>query len=560
VRIAVAQIDPVVGAFEQNVKKIKDAYKRACSRDARILVTPELGICGYPPHDLIERPEMYERTEHAINELAHATRGGKCALVAGHVIANSAETGRIAQNAASVIEDGRVVFRQAKTLLPTYDVFDEARYFEPARDIKLWECDGKRVAVAICEDLWASAPSMGRKLYDSDPVEKYRQLGAGLVLALAASPYEWGKRERREDIHASIAGTLRAPLVYANQTGATDEILFDGGSFAVSAGGALCGRLALFKQSFGVLELDDKGGVRWDSPGSDGREDDAPAEIETLRRALVTGVREYFARTGFKTCIIGLSGGIDSAVVCAIAAMALGPDNVLGVAMPSQFSSGHSIEDAEILARNLGIRFEVRPIKFLFSTAQRELSEGRGQLAPVAVENLQSRLRGMTLMTLANHYNALVLATGNKSELATGYCTLYGDMVGAIAPIGDVLKTRVYELARHINAAASPPAMAPIPERSLTKPPSAELRPGQTDQDTLPPYDALDAMIESYVVDAAPLAEIHKKLKNASWIKDAMGRIELNEFKRRQAVPALKTSARAFGSGRRVPVAKKWDA
>lgn len=559
-RIAISQMDPVVGSFEANVKQIQEAYERACSMQARLLLTPELGVCGYPPHDLLTRPEMLERSERALSDLIAMTRGKKCAVAVGHVSANPLKVGRALQNTVSVLEGGKQVFRQAKSLLPTYDVFDEARYFEPAQEIKLWDCGGTRIAVGVCEDLWAHDPSFGRSIYRVDPVEEYKKQKAQLVLALSASPYEWGKRERRESLHREAAKRVGAPLIYVNQMSATDEILFDGGSFVMDSGGKLIGRLPVFKTSFGLVELSG-GSVKWESPASSEREDEAPEEVEILTRALVTGIREYFARTKFKTAIIGLSGGIDSAVVAVLAAKAIGARSVLGVAMPSQYSSGHSLEDAEILARNLGCGFEVRPIKFLFSTASRELSEGRGKLADIAAENLQSRLRGTILMTLANHYNALVLTTGNKSELATGYCTQYGDMVGAIAPLGDVFKTRVYELARHMNKIWG----GPIPDRSLTKPPSAELKPGQTDQDTLPPYDVLDAMLEEYLERAVPVDELEKKhakakgAKSADWVRETLRRVEINEYKRRQAAPVLKVSPKAFGIGRRIPVAKVWD-
>lgn len=560
-RIAVAQLDPVVGAFDANVKKIKEAYKRACSKRARLLITPELGICGYPPHDLVERPEMFERNEKAVEELRELTKGQSCALLVGHVSKNPAEKGRAAQNVVTILEDGKRVFRQAKTLLPTYDVFDEARYFEPAEEIQLWNCDGKKVALAICEDLWAMDPTLGRQIYQQNPVECYRKLGAELLISSSASPYVWAKRTRREELHAEWARHLDVPLIYVNQVGATDEILFDGGSFALTSEGEMIGRLPQFKSSFGVLNLFEDGS-EWESPAAEGREDEAPEEIEILARALVTGIREYFARTGFKTAVLGLSGGIDSAVVATLAVQGLGRENVLGVAMPSQYSSAHSLQDAEILARNLGIRLEVRPIKFMYSTVSRELSERRGTLAPLAQENLQSRLRGITLMTLSNHDGSLVLTTGNKSELATGYCTLYGDMCGALAPIGDVLKTRVYELARYINQAWG----APIPENSITKAPSAELRPNQTDQDTLPPYELLDELLEEYVEKRASVSQLIEKFGKKApgshgdqWVREILRRLELNEYKRRQAAPVLKVSSKAFGIGRRIPISKIWD-
>jgi len=562
-RIAFAQLDPVVGAFEANVKKIKEAYKRACSKGARLLLTPELGVCGYPPHDLIERPEIFDRNEQAVNQLAAITKGQSCALAVGHVATNPGEEGKTAQNVVTLLENGKRVFRQAKTLLPTYDVFDEGRYFQPASNIGLWECDGRRIAIGICEDLWANDPTLGRRLYGNDPVDKYREHGAELILSLSASPYETGKLARREQLHSETAVSLGVPIIYVNQVGATDEILFGGASFAFNTKGELVGRLPFFKNSFAVVDVDFEKSpkqVTWESPGPEGREDAAPDELEILLRGLTTGIREYFSRTGFKSAVIGLSGGIDSAVVGVLAARALGPQNVLGVAMPSQYSSGHSLEDAEILARNLGIRFEVRPIKFLFSTASRELSERRsGGLAPIALENLQSRLRGMVLMTLANNDCALVLTTGNKSEVATGYCTLYGDMVGALAPIGDLFKTRVYSLAHHINKTMG----NPIPDRCLTKPPSAELKPNQTDQDTLPPYEQLDPLLADYIENGTSIEELKSKYGNSidqtDWVKNILTRIELNEYKRRQGAPVLKVSRKAFGIGRRIPIAKVWD-
>lgn len=574
-RIAIAQIAPVVGAFEANVLKIKEAYRLACAAQADLLLTPELGICGYPPHDLVERPEMIERNEAALQELAAETRGKSCALIVGHVAKNPSLIGRSAQNAVSVLEGGKLVFQQAKSLLPTYDVFDEARYFEPADRIQAWEFRKKKIGLAICEDLWANDPTFGRRLYGQDPVDGYREAGVELILSTSASPYVWSKRERREGLHEAVARSLHVPLVYVNQVGATDEILFDGGSFALDPQGKLLGRMPLFQPAFGLLDFRIEGdGVfsgAWEAPGVEGREDSAPEEVEVLARGLVTGIREYFVRTGFKKALLGLSGGIDSAVVAALAARALGAQNVLGVAMPSQYSSSHSLEDAEQLARNLGLQFEVRPIKFMFSTMNREVGERRGQLAPVAQENLQSRLRGMILMTLSNHDGSLVLTTGNKSELAMGYCTQYGDMCGALAPLGDLYKVRVYELARYINQAWG----NPIPERCLTKAPSAELRPNQTDQDTLPPYEVLDEMLEEYLEKNTSVKELEQRFGNlkgsSSKPKSSTGgsstidfrqllrRIEMNEYKRRQAAPVLKVSPKAFGIGRRIPVAKAWD-
>lgn len=568
-RIAIAQIDPVVGNFDLNVRTIKESYERACASKARLLLTPELSICGYPPHDLVDRPEIFDRNEKALKELMELTKINSCALIVGWVARNPLPTGRSAQNVVSLLENGKEVYRQAKSLLPTYDVFDESRYFEPATQVKILDHFGFKIATAICEDLWANDPAFGRQLYGQrDPIPGFCEAKPALVISISASPYMWNKRLHREQLHAETAMKIGAPMIYLNQTGATDEILFDGGSFAVGKDGKLVGRLPFFQTGFGVLDFDEKTqALKWVEPAPEGREDNAPSEMEILHRGLVSGIREYFKRTGFKIAALGLSGGIDSAIVAVLAAEALGPKSVLAVAMPSQYSSSHSLSDAEELTKTLGIPFEVRPIKFMFSTVSRDLAERRGELAPIALENLQSRLRGVIMMTLSNHYNALVLTTGNKSELATGYCTLYGDMVGAIAPIGDLLKTRVYELAHYINEAAKKQGKTPpIPESTITKPPSAELRPGQTDQDSLPPYPILDDLLTDYVERGVSVAELEAKYASqyksptgGNWVREILRKVEVNEYKRRQAAPVLKISPKAFGIGRRIPIAKFWD-
>jgi NAD+ synthase (glutamine-hydrolysing) len=567
-RIAIAQIAPIVGDFDKNVALISDAYKRAASPEngeaARLVLTPELSVSGYALLDLLERPEIFTRTDAALEKLMKLTKGSKTALAVGHVGRNTNPKGRAARNCVSVIEDGKIVFTQAKTLLPTYDVFDEARYFEPAESHALWATqdeNGKavKIAFAICEDLWGADSVLGRHLYGKVPADEYEKLGPDLVISLSASPYEFGKRDRRESLHAAIAKRFSAPLVYVNQIGATDDILFDGASFALDRSGSHRGRLPAFRPAFAVY---DTATAKFDAESDGIREDpkskSEPDELEVEIRGLIHGISEYFNRTGFKLGILGLSGGIDSAVVAALAVRALGKENVFGIAMPSQYSSPGSLADAEALARNLGIPFEVRPIKFLFSTAAREIGEARQGLAPIAQENLQSRLRGMILMTLSNHYGALVFTTGNKSEIATGYCTLYGDMCGALAPIGDVLKTRVYDVARRLNEwSVREGGVSTIPESSITKAPSAELRPDQTDQDTLPPYDKLDPMLVDYLEIGLPVAEIIAK--HGAWVPEILRKIEINEYKRRQGAPVLKVSSKAFGVGRRIPIAKVWD-
>lgn len=512
-------------------------------------------MVGYPPHDLLDRPEMLSRSAAVLEHLCALTVNKQTALVVGAPLPFDGD-GRSCRNSILIFENGKRVFEQDKQLLPTYDVFDEARYFEPGHGIQLWECEGQKIGFAICEDLWARDPILGRKLYGKDPVDQLIALKPDLVISISASPFTMEKRKRREALHASLAKEIGAPLLYLNQVGATDEILFDGGSFAVSKLGVFQGRLPLFKEASGLLDFD---GARLSWVESHpAPTTDEPDEIAVVHDGLVLGIQEYFKKTGFQRAVLGLSGGIDSAVVACLAVQALGREAVLGVAMPSQYSSSHSLEDAEHLARNLGIAFEVQPIKFAFSVLGRELGKARGgELSDIASENLQSRLRGLTLMTYANHLNALCLTTGNKSELATGYCTQYGDMVGAIAPIGDLYKTKVYELAREINRRVG---QGLIPERTLTKEPSAELRPDQKDSDSLPPYEVLDPFLEEYLEARKSPEELMKQYESSGehWVKGLIQLVERNEFKRRQAAPVLKITRKAFGIGRRVPLAKRW--
>lgn len=564
-KIAIAQLDSCVGDFDRNVESILKTYNQAVAHGATILVTPELSVCGYPPYDLVERPEWVDRCEAAIDRLAEATRQKTCVLVVGAVTRNLSSVGKRIQNSAVVLGRGKRVFSQAKTLLPTYDVFDEARYYEPAASIESFELqdrDGKplKIALAICEDLWSSERATDEVRYRTHPLDRYRELGLDLLISIAASPYEVAKHQSRVSLHRQVCDELGVPLVYCNSVGATDEILFDGRSFALLAeapGSAL--QLAAFQPQMGVIDFK---GTQIAAEGEIESEKNR-SEESLLIDALATGIRDYFRRTSFSRALIGLSGGIDSAVVAALAVQALGRENVRGIAMPSQYSSPHSLEDAELLAKKLGIAFEVHPIKFAFSTLSRELSQSRGgALTSIAQENLQSRIRGLTLMTLSNHDGSLVLTTGNKSEIAVGYCTMYGDMVGALAPIGDLYKTEVYRLAAEINLRMG----GVIPERTITKAPSAELKPGQVDQDSLPPYEWLDRVLFEYVERLKSRSEIealiakenaHGKPVASDWIADVIRKVELSEYKRKQAAPILKVSSRAFGIGRRVPIARR---
>ena len=540
-RIALAQMQSVVGAFEQNVLTIKQCYQKACAQGARILVTPELSLSGYLLYELLNRSEIFERSEKAFQDLVSFTRHQKTALVLGHFTKNEG-SGRFAYNCASVLEEGACVFTQAKTLLPDYDVFSEQRYFEPAEEQRLWFCDGIGVALGICEDFWWSSGNLSR-IYARDPVQSYVDQKASLVLALACSPYEGKKVSVRHSLHAQVAQRVGAPLIYVNQVGATDEILFDGNSFSMGASGNLLHQLSSFRSELGFVEVLPE--VIQHSVAEESK--------EVLVRGLVFGIREYFRSAGFKKAILGLSGGIDSAVVGMLAVEALGASQVLGVMMPGPYSSPDSLEDARVLAEGLGMPYEVHPISDFFEKMQYGLK--RESWLPLTLENLQARIRGLMLMTLSNQESALVLTTGNKSEIAMGYCTLYGDTVGALAPIGDLFKTRVYELGWHLHR-----TRGFLPERSLTRAPSAELRPNQRDDQSLPPYGQLDPLLEDYLEKGWSAEKlVEKYAMEPNFLRTLLRQIESNEYKRRQFAPSLKVTSAAFGAGRKIPIAKVWN-
>lgn len=546
-RIALAQINTTVGDFEGNRALMCRAAQRAAASGADLVVFPELSLTGYPPRDLVEKPSFLERTEQHLHGLAGDTATLGLAIVCGFVGRAATDAGKRVTNSAAVIQRGQIVFRQDKALLPTYDVFDEARYFQPAASQSVCVIAGRRVALTICEDAWNDKQFWQRPLYERDPVEELMRQGAELLVSINASPYHMGKRELRRQIFANTARRHRVPVVYVNQVGGNDELIFDGSSFALDSEANLIASCLSFAEDLVIVEP---------FAGAGEIHENLADEHEAVYEALVLGTRDYLAKCGFRSVLVGLSGGIDSSLVAAIAASAVGPENVTGVAMPGPFSSAASLEDARTLARNLGIRFEVVPITGLYEAfleALRPLFAGAP--ADVTEENLQARIRAVILMALSNKWGAIVLTTGNKSELAVGYCTLYGDMSGGLAVISDVPKTLVYELARVANR-RHPNA---IPENVFRKPPSAELRPNQRDTDSLPPYEVLDPILRAYVEDALPARDIAERLSlPLDFVRGIVNKVDRNEYKRQQAAPGLKVTTKAFGTGRRFPIAQKF--
>ncbi len=541
-RIALAQINTTVGDFAGNETRLLGAYQRGAAAGAELVVAPELAVAGYPPRDLLLRRGFIRQNLETLQRLAAAT--GSTGFLVGFVGENAARPGREATNAVALLQHGRVVATRMKTLLPTYDVFDEDRYFEPAADNQPVEFNGRRIGLTICEDLWNDEDFWRDRRYRRNPAVELARAGAEIIFNVSASPWHLGKNRLRHAMLASLAAKTRRPLVYCNLVGGNDELIFDGSSLAFNGGGALVARGAMFAQDFVLAETDATAALP-----AEGLPDE-----EKLHRALVLGLRDYLHKCGFKSAVFGLSGGIDSALTACLAAEALGPENVHGVSLPSQFSSSGSLDDARQLAANLGIRYDVIPIQPAFAAAKTQLAPVfAGRPEDTAEENIQARLRGVILMALSNKFGALLLTTGNKSELAVGYCTLYGDMCGGLAVISDLPKRDVYRLARWINREREI-----IPAASLTKPPSAELRPNQTDQDSLPPYDTLDAILDAYVVECRSVAAIIAAGFDEATVRRVVRLIDTSEYKRRQAAPGLKVTSKAFGVGRRIPIAQRY--
>ena len=543
-KIALAQINPTVGDFTGNIEKILAASRRAAAQGARLTVFSELVLCGYPPADFLEKPSFLARCRAAVDELAAATRELPTAVLAGVALPAERECGKPAVNAAVLLDGGRLLLEQHKHLLPFYDVFDEQRYFAASRPQQVVELDGLRLAITICEDAWNDKSFWPRRLYAVDPVEELMRQQPAVLINLSSSPFWHGKRALRRQMLAAIARRNGIPVLLSNQVGGNDSLIFDGSSLALSAQGELIAQAASFAEDLVLVDL-------FDAPPIAAPADD---DTEAAYRALVLGTRDYVRKCGFKKALVALSGGIDSALVAAIAAEALGAENVVGIGMPSPYSSAGSIDDSRQLAANLGIRFEVIGISGLFAEFTHSLAPlFAGTKTDTTEENIQSRIRGCLLMALSNKFSALVLTTGNKSEMAVGYCTLYGDMVGALAVIGDLVKTRVYRVCRWINRDA-----VVIPWAILEKPPSAELRPDQKDTDSLPDYEILDPILEAYVEryeTPEQIAAAHGF--SLELVQQVVRLVERSEYKRQQAAPVLKVTSKSFGMGRRFPIAVK---
>jgi NAD+ synthetase len=542
VKVALAQINTTIGDFAGNEAKILQAYQKAAVGGADIVLFPELATSGYPPRDLLLRPSFIQANLDLLHRLAKATT--RTAILVGYVGLNAVRPGRGATNSAALLQNGKIVASRAKTLLPTYDVFDEDRYFEPATENSPVEFNGRKIGITICEDAWNDEDFWQDRRYRKNPPADLVRAGAEIIFNVSASPWHLGKNRTRHAMLGSLAKKIERPFFYCNLIGGNDELVFDGASLAFNSNGELVGRGRMFEEDFLLIETDSAPPVQ------------APehADEEKVYKALVLGLRDYLHKCGFKSAVLGLSGGIDSALTAVLAVAALGAENVRGVSLPSQFSSQGSLDDARILAKHLGIRYDVVPIQPVFAAAKEQLKEVfRGCNEDTTEENIQARLRGVVLMALSNKFGSLLLTTGNKSELAVGYCTLYGDMCGGLAVISDVPKTMVYRLAKWINREREI-----IPEPSITKPPSAELRPNQTDQDSLPPYDVLDAILEAYVVEMKSVAEIIAAGFDESTVKRVVRLIDFAEYKRRQAAPGLKVTTKAFGVGRRIPIAQRY--
>ena len=541
-KIALAQINPTVGDLAGNEAKIRAAYQRGVEAGVDLVLCPELSVTGYPPRDLLLKRSFITRNLELLERLAAST--GKVGLLVGYVGRNDSQPGREVTNSVALLQNGKIVTTRAKTLLPTYDVFDEDRYFEPAAENLPADFDAEKIGLTICEDIWNDEDFWPVRRYQHNPPVELAEAGVSIIFNISASPWHIGKNKTRFEMLRSIALKTHRPVVLCNQVGGNDELVFDGSSVVFNANGDLIAQGKWFEEDFVVVDTESKTAIpRFEMPAE-----------EAIYQALVLGLRDYFYKCGFKSAVLGLSGGIDSAVTACIAVDALGKANVRGLSLPSQFSSQHSLDDARVLAKNLDIQYDVVPIQPAFEIVKQQLQPVfAGKPEDTAEENVQARLRGVILMGLSNKYGSLLLTTGNKSEIAVGYCTLYGDMAGGLAVISDVPKTMIYRLAKWINREREI-----IPDSTITKPPSAELRPNQCDQDSLPPYDVLDAILDLYVVQMKSMSDIIAAGFDEATVRRVIRLIDLSEYKRRQAAPGLKVTTKAFGMGRRMPIAQRY--
>ncbi|MEA4923986.1 MAG: NAD+ synthase [Syntrophomonadaceae bacterium] len=547
-KIAMAQMNPVVGDISGNLQRIKELWA-GCDRQATdLLILPELFLVGYPPRDLLERPAFLDRVYAALDEMVALSLIYKgTGLLCGTPLRTGKAFGHGLYNSAILIYQGKILLTQHKSLLPTYDVFDEARYFDPADQIKAVAFKGLRLGVTICEDAW-NEPDLwkGAVSYEFDPIAELTRQGIDLLINISASPYFLNKEDVRCRLMSKHALNYQIPVIYVNQVGANDELIFDGQSIFIDRRGEIAALLPAFAEDVQTIDTDQKG-----EKLTCGSHD----KMSYLYQSLVLGIRDYFRKTGFSRAIIGLSGGIDSALTACLAVAALGSENVTGISMPSVYSSAGSVDDARDLARNLNIEYQVVPIADIFAVYLKTLEPHFGGKEPdITEENIQARIRGNILMSLSNKYGSMVLSTGNKSEIAVGYCTLYGDMCGSLSVLADVPKTVVYELSAYINREKEI-----IPRATIEKPPSAELKPDQVDQDTLPPYPVLDAILNYYIEENLSARDIIGKGFEAETVRWVLQTVNRNEYKRKQAAPGLKVSTRAFGAGRRMPIAARYE-
>ncbi len=542
-KIALVQINPVIGDFERQCRSMASKAASAKEMGCDLIIFPELAVCGYPPRDLLEQKAFIDANQSALEWLVNTITG--IGVVLGFVAPNTDDPGKALFNTAVLFEDGRVLYQVNKQLLPTYDVFDEHRHFEPGQPNLPFAYKGRRLGLTICEDVWNDKDVFDHRLYAFDPVDRLARGGMDLLINIAASPYHMGKIDFRDHMLATIAAKYKVPVVFVNQVGGNDQILFDGASTVFDDRGEIVARASDFKEDMVFFDTDSGEGEFHPVSGD---------QVASVLNALVMGTRDYVTKCGFQKAVIGLSGGIDSALTAVVAQKALGSENVATVFMPSKYTSGHNFEDTRALARNLGVPYTVIPIDDIFNQFVGQLvPEADPQKPGITEQNIQARIRGTLLMGISNRDGSLVLTTGNKSELAVGYCTLYGDMNGGLAVISDVPKTLVYEICRTINASKEV-----IPQRIIDKPPSAELAPDQTDQDDLPPYEIIDPILEGYVEQAKSKSELVAAGFDPSAVEEVIRRVDQNEYKRHQAAPGLKVTPKAFGEGRRYPLAKRF--